>query len=215
PEVVAGCTQDDFLAAVRDGESSGTITLNAACTYVLTSAANDWNGGSGAFISKATTVEGNGATIERSPNAPPFRIFALQVPAGVTIKDLTLRNGSSTANGGAIYSDTDLTLENVALEGNSAARGGAIAKNSGRLVINNGRFFDNHATDLGGALFQQGGTMDITNTIFGQNRADSNNGAAVFVGGDVVSDARITNSTITDNAGNTGAAITTWGALNV
>ncbi|MCO5212373.1 MAG: hypothetical protein M9936_21960 [Caldilinea sp.] len=215
PEVVAGCTQDDFLAAVRDGESSGTITLNAACTYVLTSAANDWNGGSGAFISKATTVEGNGATIERSPNAPPFRIFALQVPAGVTIKELTLRNGSSTANGGAIYSDTDLTLENVALEGNSAARGGAIAKNSGRLVINNGRFFDNHATDLGGALFQQGGTMDITNTIFGQNRADSNNGAAVFVGGDVVSDARITNSTITDNAGNTGAAITTWGALNV
>jgi uncharacterized repeat protein (TIGR01451 family) len=215
PEVVAGCTQDDFLAAVRDGESSGTVTLSGACTYVLTSAGNDWNGGSGAFLSKATVVEGNGATIERSPNAPPFRIFTLQATAGTVLRDLTLRNGASTANGGAIYANTDLTLENVTLEGNSAVRGGALTQYAGRLVINNGRLFDNHATDLGGAIFQQGGALDITNTIFGQNRADSGNGAAVFVGGDVVSNARITNSTITDNAGNTGAAITTWGALNL
>ncbi|MFZ1772122.1 MAG: choice-of-anchor Q domain-containing protein, partial [Caldilinea sp.] len=98
---------------------------------------------------------------------------------------------------------------------NSAARGGALTQYAGRLVINNGRLFDNHATDLGGAIFQQAGAMDITNTIFGQNRADSGNGAAVFIGGDVAGDARITNSTITDNAGNTGAAITTWGALNL
>ena len=57
--------------------------------------------------------------------------------------------------------------------------------------------------------------MDITNTIFGQNRADSNN-SSFSSAGDVVNDARICQlGTITDNAGNTGAAITTWETLNV
>ena len=215
PDIVAGCTQDDFLAAVRAGEQTGTVTLNGTCRYVLTSADNDWTGGSGAFLYNATTVEGNGAIIERSPNAPPFRILGVQAKPGVTMRNLTIRNGNSTSNGGGIFANTDLTLENVILEGNSAAQGGAIVQDAGRLVIDNSKLFDNHASDLGGAIFMSAGTMEITDTVFGQNRADSGNGAALFIGGGVTGSARLANSTITDDAGNKGSAITAWGALDV
>ncbi len=215
PEIVAGCTQEDFLAAVREGEQTGTVTLKDSCRYILTSAGNDWNGGSGAFLYNATTIEGNGAIIERSPNAPSFRILGVQTQQGVTLRNLTIRNGNSTANGGGIYANTDLTLENVRLEANRAAQGGALVQYAGKLVIDNGTLFDNHATDLGGAIFKDGGTMEITDTVFGQNSADSGNGAALFVGGGVTGNARLANSTITDNDGNKGAAITAWGALDV
>ena len=77
-------------------KSSSTITLNAACTYVLTSAANDWNGGGSAIHLKGHNCGDSSATINRTPaNARrQIRIFALQVPAGSRSKEVTLRNGA-------------------------------------------------------------------------------------------------------------------------
>lgn len=236
---VRSCTQEEFRTAVQAGEASGTITLDGACHYELTSAGNDWNGGSGAFLFNTTLIEGNGAIVERAEDAPSFRILGLQVDAGMVIRNLTIRNGSSTADGGGIFANSALTLENVVLDGNrgsqgggiyavgnltlnnvtldgnSATRGGAISNPNGALTINGSTFLNNHASDLGGAFFKNGGTLDVTNTLFAQNQADSNNGAAVFIGGDVSGSSRIANNTITDNDGNLGSAITTWGALEL
>ena len=258
------CSQDEFLAAVKEGEKSGTLTLDGSCNYLLTSANHTWNGGSGAFFWETTTIEGNGAVIERSGDAPSFRILAFQVAQGTVMRNVTIRNGTSTKGGGGLFANSSLTLENVTLEGNSSAdrggaiytakgaltmtdsrllnnqttglggaiyaqgnlvlqgvtldgnsgdKGGAITQFSGALTIANSRLLNNQAKDLGGAIYKDGDALEITNTVFAQNRADSGNGAALFVGGKGSSDAKMTNSTITDNPRNAGTAITLWSSL--
>lgn len=238
---VRTCSQEDFLAAVQAGEASGTITLDGTCRYELTRAGDDWSGGSGAFLDNTTLIEGNGAIIERAEDAPPFRLLAFQVEAGTVVRDLTLRNGHSALKGGAIFSWHNVTLENVTLEGNHAAdyggavytigdltvqdslfkgnstesKGAAIGQDNGGLTVDNSRFVDNHAVDAGGAIFKWTGNLAVTNSLFAQNRADSKNGAAVYLARDVTGNSRIANSTITDNDGNPGSAITTFGALEL
>ncbi len=232
------CSQDEFLAAVQAGEKSGTITLDGACNYLLTSATDKWNGGSGAFLWTATLIEGNGAVIERSGDAPAFRILAFQTKQGMVMRDVTIRNGNSTQGGGGLFANSSLTLENVIIEGNTttaqggaiyaqgnlvlqdvtiqdnvADKGGAIVQFSGSLTITNSRLLNNQAKDFGGAIYKDGDALEITNTIFAQNHAGSGNGAAIFLGGKGGASAQMTNSTITDNSGNTGTAITLWSSL--
>ncbi|MBX3014395.1 MAG: DUF11 domain-containing protein [Caldilineaceae bacterium] len=234
------CTQDEFLVAVKEGEKSGTITLDGTCTYQLTSASDQWNGGSGAFIWTATVIEGNGAVIERSSDAPAFRILAFQSKQGTVVRNVTIRNGKSTQAGGGLFANSNLTLENVTLEGNAstaqggalfaqgqlvlqevtiqnneADKGGAIAQFTGSLTIANSRLLNNQAKDFGGAIYKDGDALEITNTLFAQNQAGSGSGTALFLGGKGGATAQMTNSTITDNAGNTGTAITLWAAFTL
>jgi len=207
------CTQEDFLAVVKEGETSGTIALDGSCRYLLTSAGDNWNGGSGALLRKTTLVEGNGAIIERDASAPSFRILAIEVPDGITVRNVTIRNGATTEGGGGLYASSSVTLEDVTLEDNTADKsGGAISHQSSDLIIKNSRIFNNGATDIGGAIYKEKGNLNVINTVFAQNRAKD--GAAVYIGGSVI-DTKVTNSTVTDNAGNAGTAITVWAPLTL
>src|SRR5262249_55049644 len=108
-------TTADLIAQIRTADhTQGPVVLNlpANTDYVLTAPDtsnlypedNNWYGPNGLpAIDNDITIEGNGATIERDPNAPPFRLFyvsgglagELTPPGSLTLKNLTLEGGKA------------------------------------------------------------------------------------------------------------------------
>ena len=157
--VVADVTSNPALAsdadpggglAARDcsGETSGsgspyTIELGTGLTYTLDQVDNYWFGPDGlAPVSDSVTIDGNGATIERSRGAdtPAFRFFYVSgglsgIPAGsLRLDDLTLSNGLAEGGdsngggggagmGGAIFDQGTLALARVTVSDNEAEGG--------------------------------------------------------------------------------------------
>jgi uncharacterized repeat protein (TIGR01451 family) len=226
------CTQQAFLAAISAGESSGTIELDGRCTYLLNGPSHYWYGGSGAFIFNARQLNGNGATIQRANNAPPFRLLGVEVEAGITIRNLTFRNGFVGARGGGLIANRTATLENVTFIGNRAgdiggavqgvaltvrrslfidnhsyAPGGAIFA-FGKLISEDNRLINNRAT-YGGGLFLAGNDSLVVDTLFSGNQSDSSFGAALYGGGGVK--VTLINNTVTDSTLNRGKALFFWG----
>lgn len=87
----------ELRAALQSGQAS-TIRLRAGCRYQVSSVDNYWYGPNGLpAISGIITIEGNGASIERSPDVvSPFRLFyvagAPTPSTAITAGSLTLRN---------------------------------------------------------------------------------------------------------------------------
>ncbi len=125
------------------------IQLQSGATYTLSQADNYWYGPNGLPpIFTSITIEGNGATIQRSGAAPKFRFFYVagpfhRLPAGgspPTPGNLTLRNlelngglarggnagagaGGGAGMGGAIFNQGTLLLDGVTATANTAQGG--------------------------------------------------------------------------------------------
>jgi len=105
--------------------------------------------------SKLATVEEDGCV------NGIFRIYhAHPADSSITFEDLTLRNGSISGNGGAIYFNLNIPLyvKNVDFIGNSAYSGAAIYLQGGSLVAENCSFTGGSATSTnanqgGGAVY--------------------------------------------------------------
>ena len=83
-------------------------------------------------VRSAIVIEGNGATIERSSVfAPPFRLFAVAPGASLTVRDATVRGGSSGCGGGLYVIDATLSLVRTTVSNNRAVRSGAAAAGGG------------------------------------------------------------------------------------
>ncbi|WP_320042293.1 LamG-like jellyroll fold domain-containing protein [uncultured Desulfobacter sp.] len=179
---VAPCSELSLRTRVMLGEDSGTIELDGTCTYTLTSAADSSYGGSGLYITSAATIEGNGATIERSESADQFRILRTSSSIAPTIRNLTLRNGNIAGYGAGLWAFGDVTLENVHFENNitdnsSASYSGGALYVYGNLTVDRCSFLDNQS-GWGGAIRFFGDTGTITNSIFADNQS-TNTGAAI------------------------------------
>lgn len=216
---VAPCSETVLRARVMLGEKSGTITLDGTCTYPLASAGDTANGGSGIKVSTATTIEGNGATIERKADAPMFRL--LTISPAITIRNLTLRGGNVYNNGGGLYAFGNLTLENVRFEKNIATNtpgatyvntGGALSA-AGNLSVNRSFFLGNQAGGFGGAINFTGSTGSITNSVFANNVSGAS-GAAVRAS-NAAGSITLLNNTFTDAYHNTYEAFLTSGKATV
>lgn len=129
----------------------------------------------------------NGVTVDGGPGGN--RIFSFH--QAVTIRNLKLVAGDGTGalgdgSGGAIYTDSALTLKYCTLSGNSAAAaGGAIASASGVLLLENCALFGNAVAAVGaqggGAIFTAGDVTLVNCTLTG-NFAPKG-GAILFDGG--------------------------------
>jgi hypothetical protein len=141
----------DCASAVSGAGSPYTVVLQSGQTYALDAIDNYWFGPDGLPpISAGVTVEGNGATIDRSSvSVDDFRFFYVSgglsgIPSGsLTLRDLTLSNGLAQGGGseggtggnsgggggagmgGAIFDQGALALEQVTLSGNEALGGSA------------------------------------------------------------------------------------------
>ena len=151
------------------------------------------------------TVSGNNAN----------RVFNINPGKTVTIRDLTLTQGSTPSPnfGGAIYNDhSTLTLIGVTVSNSTADFGGGIFSNgslsgSATLTIIDSTISGNttHFGDGGGIDnfgISGNATLNLTNSTISGNRAKGN-GGGIFSNGPLLSTpVTITNCTITDNRAN-------------
>jgi hypothetical protein len=154
------------------GAGNYVINLDANgsnAPYVVTTGNNFKVGENGlpVITAKNLTINGNGATIERS-SSTDFRLFYISGHTTVTLENLTLAGGAELGyNGGAIYAaGSKLTLSNDLIEHSSVT-----GKNGGKGKPGQ--------TVEGGGLYSAGGTITINNgTVFLQNSATGGNGGA-------------------------------------
>jgi len=156
------------------------------------------------------TINGNGATIRRSPalftdpDDPcsgaglEFRIFELDTGAELILNDLTLRNGCAP-DGGAIFSSADdsvITITQGVITNNSAIEGGGI------ITLGDLNLTETQVTE-NSALTSSAGGIGIIGNICTLNITDSNisNNEAGSAGGILVqgATANITGTTISNN----------------
>ena len=124
-----------------------TIELTLGCNYVLTAISDGtpfWGGSGLPSILSDITINGNGATIERSTasGTNDFRLFTVLDVGNLTANNLTLRNGRVTCcalveflgskafHGGAVLNLGRLTLNAVTVAGTSrmvSAEGSRVA----------------------------------------------------------------------------------------
>ena len=234
------------IASANSGSGGGTITLQSSCDYVLTSVNNSAQGGNGLpVITGDVTIQGNGATIERSSagGTPHFRLFDVATGAKLTLTDLTLSNGiadNGSDGGGAIWNHGTLSVTGSTFTKNTnpattGTSGGAI-QNSGSATVTRCIFTDNTAME-GGAVFNQS-SFTIRQSTFTNNTATVYGGGAIlnafgtttvdgstFVGnsgpgGGVLDNdttVNISNSTMYNNVGGShgGGAVQNFGTVNL
>jgi hypothetical protein len=171
---------------------TGTITL-ASELPVITGVADIV--GPGASV---LTVSGNNAT-------PIFGVTS----GTLDISGLTIANGKSASNGGAIANTSGLvTLSNAYLSGNSATSDGGAIDNGGTLLVSDSTFYGNSAV-LGSAIYNTGAVGLEYSTLAGN--AASSAGGIYDNSGSILT---AVNSTFAGNTG-TGAGIDSLGSLSI
>ncbi len=132
----------------------------------------------------------------------------------VTISRLTLTDGMTTANGGAIANDEDLTLDTMKIVGNTSANDGGAILNRNILTIISTIISNNTTGDSGGAIDNDGtSVVVITGSSIRNNTAG---GAAGAIDNDTNGTLTISTSNISDNTtGTNGGAIDNGGTLTI
>lgn len=93
--------------------------------------------------------------------------------AGDTVATITcsqLARNTSSANGGAIYAETSLTVDSSYIAANTAENGAGLYTN-GAVTLVNDTIVDNTATSTGGAWYNLSGELQIYNSILLGNGA--------------------------------------------
>jgi len=135
PNSYIASSASDLIADINAANLSpgaDTITLSSAKSFTLTAVNNTAHGPTGLPViadGEVLTIVGSGHTIERATkSADAFRLIEVAPGATLTLQNLTLQGGLSfeyytSAQGGAIFNQGDLTLNGVTAQGNTA-RGG-------------------------------------------------------------------------------------------
>ncbi len=210
----SGCTlRDATLTAV----SGDTITFSLPANSAITLTSGEL------LINKDLTINGPGAdllTVQRSSasGTAASRIFEIAANRNVTISGLTISNGKvNNAAGGGILNAGTLTLNNLAVSGNTAdlsGNGAGIYNNFGTLSINNSTISGNlvgnsFGAGSGGGIYNQGGTLTITNSTLAGNKAVAAGGGTDSGGGIItnVGTVNLTNATIAGNMADAGGGV--------
>ena len=151
--VKVDCDPDELIAALVRANADGGATLELAkkCTYTLTASqkSSHYNGYNGLPEIKAPVkIDGYGSTIARAANADEFRFFEVVTGGNLTLRNLTLKNGRTDGDGGAL----------LVLEG-------------GKASVENSTFEFNRSDELGGAIANFGITK-ISGSDHGKDKAD-------------------------------------------
>ncbi|MFE0201589.1 hypothetical protein ACFW0I_38580, partial [[Kitasatospora] papulosa] len=142
------CTADALKDAIdnANGKGGGTIALARGCRYLLDTHVGD--NGLPPIEAPITLRGGKGTSIERA-SSDMFRVFEVGGSAGfLTLDDLTVKNGSSESDGGAVLvgNGRTLLLKSVTLTRNRAAgNGGAVANAGGRVILRDSKVENNTA----------------------------------------------------------------------
>jgi predicted outer membrane repeat protein len=220
--VDVGAVQSDYVQ-VTNTNDSGAGSLRAAINAVNASSyGGDIEFAAGVTgtitlasalptINQSLTIIGPGASNLTISGNNAYQIFEISSSSTVFISGLTLANGMTTGDGGAIFSSGTLTLTNSAFSGNSAVDlGGAIRNNAGMLMVVDSTFSGNYASSNGGAISSTG-ALTVTNSTFSGNTGgyEAAGGAGAIYSTGMLT---VTDSTFSENSGNYGGAIYNFGS---
>jgi len=152
-------------AAVENAAAGDVIIIDGRIK------ATNAEGDSGAIeITKKITIKGKTGTgtdmldansYHSDSDAPTkaHRIFTIKSGGNLTLENLTLKNGKAEGsgtdqNGGAIYNEGTLTIQNSNIENNMAVNGGGIYINeyAGACALNNTKITECEAASAGGGV---------------------------------------------------------------
>jgi hypothetical protein len=202
-------------AIVTANAATGTDTITVPeGTYTLTRAgAHEDAASTGDLdVTGDLTLTGAGARTTSVAGGPaPFddRIFDNGLGAKTTITGLTITGGKPGGyEGGGVRNEGDLTLDGVAVKGNTSDYSGGIYSENGALNITDSTVSGTTSGEYVGGVTHYSGPADITNSTISGNKA------ATFGGGVLAATASINvrNSTIASNeSGGLGGGILTAG----
>ena len=130
----------------------------------------------GVIVNKNLTINGNTCIVNGQDEC---RIFKVEEGVKFVINELYFTHAFFDENGGTIYSEGDLKVNNCNFIDNAAFSGGAIHQSStGSSHINDTFFWDNVAIDTGGAINFYCDNAMIENSYFDGNIA--NYGGAAY-----------------------------------
>lgn len=208
----ADCSLREAVAAADSGDMVIFDSDLVGQTFTL--------GGSEIVINNQITIDGNidGVNVAFISGSGTSRIFYLNTNSALTLKNAILvqGNGKPTENdpadseGGAIYAfNSNLTLERVAIRGNTAKYSGAISFWHGTHHIKNCSFTTNSAETNTAFRLIVDTTVYMSNTTVSNNQYfigendTAQRGAILLQGGNLF----VRNSTITKNSGRFGGGI--------
>ncbi|MFB2935939.1 choice-of-anchor Q domain-containing protein [Aerosakkonemataceae cyanobacterium BLCC-F154] len=147
-------------------------------------------------IDRNITIQGLGENNLTISGSNESRIFRIGGNAEVNIEGLTLANGFSDTDGGAIDNRGILNLSNTNIGNNFALDDGGGISNLGTLRLTNTTISNNIAEDKGGGIVNLGGKLEANNSIFSGNVATDDGGGIFNLNGTL----QLISSTVTDNA---------------
>ena len=208
------CDVGQLIQAINTANATwgSTINLPTGCTYDLTTADNIHDNSPSEFgvnglpvIISSITINGNGATMRRSPTAgSEFRIFYVLnrigpggAPVTLTLNDLTISGAEFSNSGAGLFNDgAVVVLNRVTLSGNVAGdAGGGLHNESGTVHVNYSTISGNSAADDGGGINNAFGKVFVDHSTISGNEAQDDGGGLHNLSGTVT----ITFSTISGN----------------
>ena len=154
-------------------------------------------------INKTITIQGDGATstcVQAALTAGTASDRIFNITAGtVTLENMTIRYGKTTAGGGGISNESTTTVTDCILSNNestttSSTSGGGGIFNKGTLTVNSSTINDNIAF-RGGGIYNIDSTLDVINSTIAGNTATGYGGGMYVKSGTVT----IKNSTVSEN----------------
>jgi hypothetical protein len=192
-QAAVACNETALVQAINDanGAGGGNVVLEPLCTYNLTtshgSAANGPDGLP--VITTVITLTGDNNLITRSNmvGTPAFRIAEVSSTGKLTLKSVTLNNGSAVGDGGGILNFGAVTLTGGALTNNSASGTGGGLSNANvaapatgtAATLTSSKVSGNTATGQGGGLYNglRGSLTTSSSSI--KNNASSAEGGGI------------------------------------
>ncbi|WP_051942430.1 hypothetical protein [Streptacidiphilus rugosus] len=180
------CSATALTAAINaaNANAGGTVTLTPGCVYDFLQPPAPGAGAALPTITSPITVNGNGATIQRDPSAPLFRLLDIGDHGRLTAGVLTLKGGhtaplsSGQDAGGAVLVETGGALygSGLTVTHNAATEGGGIMNAAGATAtLNASTVSDNTAQNSGsgvGGGISNNGTLTLTASRLQNNQAD-------------------------------------------
>jgi CSLREA domain-containing protein len=207
-----GCTLRDAIedASANDPETDN-ITFQSGLTGTIT-----LTQGQLLFIDQyALAINGPGAGSLAVSGDDSSRVISVDPPPGgtpgLTISGLTLTNGNTTSNGGAVFADkyADVTLDRAVVSSSSADGGGGVGS-LGNMTITHSTISGNSAAAGGGGIaaadsISGESALRLVDSTVSGNDADTGGGVALTTKYEQV---QFNNSTIASNT-----AVTSGGGL--
>jgi hypothetical protein len=149
-------------------------------------------------------VSGAGATIVDADAGGRVLVVRNSTGTGVTIRGLTLKDGSTSSTGGGISCvSSTLKVRDSVVTANRATGGGGLAATGCVLDVARSRFDANNAgSGRGGGAFVTGGSGVIIDNTFNSNNAEEGGGIAI-VGGTT----ELADNEVRDNSAHRGGGL--------